>query len=80
MLKYKTGQEVIRGDVVHIKNRAYTIHDFDEKSGFVYVRTMDERGLIKSAFPCHIGAYWDKVNPLFSNILATIAPNGARAA
>ena len=69
MLKYKNGQPVECGDVVHVKNVAYTIHDYDKQSGFVYVKSMDEQGLYKPVFPRDIGAYWDNVHPIFAEAL-----------
>jgi len=65
---------------VHIKNNAYTVHTWHEPSGYVYVRAMDETGTYKPVFPSQIGAYWDKVNPIFQSILSTIEPKRNYAA
>jgi hypothetical protein len=69
MLKYKNGKPVESGDVVHINNKAYTVQDSDKSSGYVYVKAMDESGAYKPVFPSQIGAYWDRVNPIFSGVL-----------
>lgn len=69
MLKYTNGQPVERGDIVHIKNAAYAVHDFDKKSGYVYVKSMDERATFTPVFPRDVGAYWDNVHPIFAEVL-----------
>lgn len=69
MLKYTNGQPVERGDVVHLNNTPYTVHDFDKKSGYVYVKSMDERGIFTPVFPRDVGAYWDNVHPIFAETL-----------
>jgi hypothetical protein len=69
MLKYKNGQPVESGDVVHINNKAYTVQDSDKSSGYVYVRAMDESGAYKPVFPSQIGAYWDRVHPIMAEAL-----------
>jgi hypothetical protein len=69
MLKYTNGQPVERGDIVHLKNTPYTVHDFDKKSGYVYVKAMDERATFKPVFPSQIKAYWDNVHPIFAEAL-----------
>jgi hypothetical protein len=80
MIKYMNGQPVQTGDVVHINNSPYTVHNWHESSGFVYVRSMDETGTYKPVYPTQIGAYWDRVNPLFQSILFTIEPKRNSAA
>jgi hypothetical protein len=32
-IKYTTGAPVQHGDIVHVKNRAYTVDSYDQKSG-----------------------------------------------
>lgn len=68
-LKYTNGQPVERGDIVHVKNAAYTVHDFDRKSGYVYVKAMDEKAYFKPIFPSQINTYWDNVHPIFAEVL-----------
>ena len=58
MIKYTTGQPVQHGDVVHVKNRAYTVDHADALSGYVYVRAMSEGYSLKPVFPSQIGATW----------------------
>jgi hypothetical protein len=41
-IKYANGQPVQHGDIVHIKNKPYTVDSCDAKSGYVYVRSMSE--------------------------------------
>jgi len=65
-MKYKTGQPVDVGDVVHVKNRAYTVYSISET---VTLRSMCERGYIKRVFPCDIGAYIPRLNPLFQGLM-----------
>lgn len=69
MLKYTNGQPVERGDIVHINNAAYTVHDYDKASGYVYVKSMDESAYFKPVFPGQIKAYWDNVHPIFAEAL-----------
>jgi hypothetical protein len=69
MLKYTNGKAVERGDVVHLNNNAYTVHDFDKKSGYVYVKAMTEGAYFKPIFPSQIKAYWDNVHPIFAEAL-----------
>lgn len=66
MMKYKTGQPVDVGDVVHVKNRAYTVYSISDT---VTLRSMCERGYIKRVFPCDIGAYIPRLNPLFQGLM-----------
>lgn len=69
MLKYTNGNPVERGDVVHLKNAAYTVQDFDKASGYVYIKSMDERATFTPVFPRDVGAYWDNVHPIFAEAL-----------
>ena len=69
MLKYTNGQPVERGDVVHLKNAAYAVHDFDKASGYVYIKSMTEGAYFKPVFPSQIKAYWDNVHPIFAEAL-----------
>ena len=69
MLKYTNGQPVERGDIVHVKNTAYTVQDFDKASGHVYIKSMDEKATFTPVFPRDIGAYWDNVHPIFAEVL-----------
>jgi hypothetical protein len=73
-IKYTTGAPVQHGDIVHIKNHAYTVDHADQKSGYVYVRAMTEGAGFKPVFPSQIGAYWDNVHPLFGEVLSTWRP------
>jgi hypothetical protein len=66
MLKYTNGKPVERGDVVHIKNTPYIVHDFNN---YVYVKSMDEKAIFKHVFPRDIGAYLDNVHPIFKEAL-----------
>jgi hypothetical protein len=66
MLKYTNGKPVERGDIVHIKNTPYIVHDFNN---YVYVKSMDEKAVFKHVFPRDIGAYIDNVHPLFKEAL-----------
>lgn len=68
-IKYTNGQPVQHGDVVHVKNRAYTIDSYDAKSGYVYVRSMSESKTLRPFYPKDIGAQWDNVHPLFKGLL-----------
>lgn len=65
-MKYKTGQPVDVGDVVHVKNRAYTVYSIGDT---VTLRSMCERGYIKRVFPCDIGAYIPRLHPLFQGLM-----------
>ena len=65
-MKYKTGQPVDVGDVVHVKNRAYTVYSISDT---VTLRSMCERGYIKSVFPADIGAHIPRINPVFNRLL-----------
>ena len=65
-MKYKTGQLVEVGDVVHVRNRPYTIYSV---SDYVTLRSMCERGYIKRVFPADIGAYIPRLSPLFAGLM-----------
>lgn len=65
-MKYKNGQPVDVGDVVHVRNRAYTVYSIGDT---VTLRSMCERGYIKRVFPCDIGAYIPRLNPLFAELM-----------
>jgi hypothetical protein len=65
-MKYKNGQPVDVGDVVHVRNRAYTVYSISDT---VTLRSMCERGYIKRVFPCDIGAYIPRLNPLFAGLM-----------
>lgn len=65
-MKYKNGQLVEHGDVVHVRNRAYTVYSISDT---VTLRSMCERGYIKRVFPADIGAYIPRLNPLFQGLM-----------
>ena len=65
-MKYKNGQPVEAGDVVHVRNRAYTVYSV---SDYVTLRSMCERGYIKQVFPADIGAYIPRLSPLFAGLM-----------
>lgn len=65
-MKYKTGQLVEPGDVVHVRNRAYTVYSISDT---VTLRSMCERGYIKRVFPADIGAYIPRLHPLFAGLM-----------
>jgi len=65
-MKYKNGKPVEHGDIVHVKNRAYTVYLISDT---VTLRSMCERGHIKSVFPADIGAYIPRINPVFTQLL-----------
>jgi len=65
-IKYTNGQPVQHGDIVHIKNRAYTVYSLGDT---VTLRSMCERGYIKRVFPCDIGAYIPRLHPVFQGLL-----------
>jgi hypothetical protein len=65
-MKYKNGQPVEHGDIVHVKNRAYTVYSISDT---VTLRSMCERGYIKRVFPADIGAYIPRLNPLFQGLM-----------
>jgi hypothetical protein len=65
-MKYKNGQSVECGDVVHVRNRAYTIYSIGDT---VTLRSMCERGYIKRVFPADIGAYIPRLHPLFAELM-----------
>jgi len=65
-MKYKNGQPVECGDVVHVKNRAYTVYNIGDT---VTLRSMCERGYIKRVFPADIGAYIPRLHPVFAGLM-----------
>ena len=65
-MKYKNGQPVEHGDIVHVRNRAYTVYSISDT---VTLRSMCERGYIKRVFPADIGAYIPRLNPLFAGLM-----------
>jgi hypothetical protein len=65
-MKYKNGQSVECGDVVHVKNRAYTVYSL---SDYVTLRSMCERGYFCSVFPADIGAYIPRLHPVFAGLM-----------
>lgn len=65
-MKYKTGQPVEHGDIVHVRNRAYTVYSISDT---VTLRSMCERGYIKRVFPADIGAYIPRLHPLFAGLM-----------
>jgi hypothetical protein len=65
-MKYKNGQTVDVGDVVHVKNRAYIVYSISDT---VTLRSCCERGYIKRVFPADIGAYIPRLNPLFAGLM-----------
>ena len=65
-MKYKNGQPVEHGDIVHVKNRAYTVYSISDT---VTLRSMCERGYIKRVFPADIGAYIPRLSPLFQGLM-----------
>jgi hypothetical protein len=65
-MKYKNGQPVQHGDIVHLKNRAYTVYSI---SDYVTLRSMCERACFKRVFPADIGAYIPRLNPLFEGLM-----------
>lgn len=46
------------GSIVHYRKAPAYIKSMDEKSGFIYIITMDERKEQLRAFPKDIGAKW----------------------
>ena len=65
-MKYKNGQPVDVGDVVHVRNRAYTVYSVSDT---VTLRSMCERGYFRSVFPADIGAYIPRLHPLFAGLM-----------
>jgi len=65
-MNYTNGKPVEHGDVVHIKNRAYTVYSL---SDYVTLRSMCERAYFKRVFPADIGAYIPRLNPVFEGLL-----------
>ena len=65
-MKYTNGKPVEVGDLVHLKNRAYTVYSISDT---VTLRSMCERGYIKRVFPADIGAYIPRLHPLFQGLM-----------
>ena len=65
-MKYKNGQPVEHGDIVHVRNRAYTVYSISDT---VTLRSMCERGYIKRVFPADIGAYIPRLHPVFAGLM-----------
>jgi len=65
-MKYTNGKPVEHGDIVHIKNRAYTVYSISDT---VTLRSMCERAYFRRVFPCDIGAYIPRLHPLFEGLL-----------
>jgi len=65
-MKYKNGQPVEHGDIVHVRNRAYTVYSIGDT---VTLRSMCERGYIKRVFPADIGAYIPRIHPIFAGLM-----------
>ena len=65
-MKYKTGQPVEHGDIVHVRNRAYTVYSI---SDYVTLRSLCERGYFRSVFPADIGAYIPRLHPIFEGLM-----------
>ena len=65
-MKYTNGKPVEVGDIVHIKNRAYTVYSL---SDYVTLRSMCERAYIKRVFPSDIGAYIPRLHPVFEGLM-----------
>jgi hypothetical protein len=65
-MKYKNGQPVEHGDIVHVKNRAYTVYSISDT---ITLRSMCERGYIKRVFPADIGAYIPRLHPVFAGLM-----------
>jgi hypothetical protein len=54
MINYTNGKPVLLGDVVHVKNRAYTVAHFS--GDYVMLQSMCERKEFKPVYPRDIGA------------------------
>ena len=65
-MRYKNGQPVEHGDIVHVRNRAYTVYSISDT---ITLRSMCERGYIKRVFPADIGAYIPRLSPLFQGLM-----------
>ena len=65
-MRYKNGQPVEHGDIVHVKNRPYTVYSISDT---VTLRSMCERGYIKRVFPADIGAYIPRLHPVFAGLM-----------
>ena len=65
-MKYKNGQPVEVGDIVHIRNRPYTVYSIGDT---VTLRSMCERGYFRHVFPSDIGAYIPRLHPVFAGLM-----------
>jgi len=54
MIEYTNGKPVHMNDIVHVKNRAYTVAHF--ASDYVMLQSMDERKNFVPVYPMDIGA------------------------
>ena len=57
MIYLNTNHQVKAGDIVHVKNRAYTVARLGRD--YVMLQSMDERCEFKPAYPADIGARVD---------------------
>ena len=69
MIEYTNGKPVHAGDIVHVKNRPYTVAHF--AGDYVMLQTMDERKNFVSVYPMDIGAHIvnEHVHPLIRGCL-----------
>lgn len=58
LLTKKSNTPLLTGSIVHFHKRPAYIKHMDERSGFIYIVTMDERAEHLRAFPKDIGAKW----------------------
>ena len=65
-MKYTNGKPVEHGDVVHVRNRAYTVYSL---SDYVTLRSMCERAYFRRVFPADIGAYIPRLHPVFERLM-----------
>ena len=65
-MKYKNGQLVEPGDIVHVRNRAYTVYSISDT---VTLRSMCERGYFTHVYPADIGAYIPRLHPVFAGLM-----------
>jgi hypothetical protein len=65
-MNYTNGKPVEHGDIVHVRNRAYTVYSL---SDYVTLRSMCERAYFRRVFPADIGAYIPRLNPLFEGLM-----------
>jgi hypothetical protein len=66
---YTTGAPVLLGDVVHVRNHAYTVAHF--AGDYVMLQSMCERKEFKPVFPVDIGARIanEQVHPTMRGLL-----------